>query len=178
MWMTKQFTNKNISSMVSDTQVFIIFLKKHCETAYFWNEKGKSSATFPVPLMPAVPGSVCHTVALHEKWQRWLPKKFHECQETSLVIYYIMWGYFPNFVGTLEYCLYTENSRNWYAYLDYILKRRESFIAYCLFSQSVHLCSDCSIFWGSSQFSYYSHGMSLPQGAKRSSHLVFLNWVG
>lgn len=30
MWMTKQFTNKNISSMVSDTQVFIdfIFFKK------------------------------------------------------------------------------------------------------------------------------------------------------
>lgn len=58
--------------------------------------------------------------------------------------------YFPNFVGTLEYCLYIENSQNWYAFLDDILKKRESFIAYCLFSHSVPLDSKCSIFWGSS----------------------------
>lgn len=106
MWMTKQFTNKNISSVVSDTQVFIdfilFFFKKRCETAYFWNEKGKSSASFSVPLMHSVPGSVCHIFALHEKWQRWLPKKFHESHETSLVIYYMILSQFCLYFGILS----------------------------------------------------------------------------
>lgn len=156
MWMTKQFTNKNISSMVSDTQVFIDFIffflkKKTLWDSIFLKWERKIFCFFPCPS-----DAFCARFSVSYICPSWKMTEMTS-KEISWIswnqpgyILYIMWCYFPNFVGILENCLYIENSQNWYAFLDDILKKRESFIAYCLFSHSVTLGSKCSIFWGNS----------------------------